>query len=251
MRGYAVVPELPMLIKPLFAPRRYGRLLRHNGAHELPNMVPGQQVPDELRLSAPELERGMLAVHWHTAARTEGGAVASFERLSRELAVLGAPGELIRGAHQGRTRGGATRRGLQPALRAVVRPDLGGRGAGRASRWQRPSDEAFAALARETLEDGLLSEGAGAQLLLRAARTARDQETRDTLSAIARDEDRHTKLGWATLDWLWREGPAAGRDAIRRSARDSLAARDAHEHRRRSAAARPVRPALSPRGGRD
>ncbi|HEU5058660.1 MAG TPA: hypothetical protein VFU21_19135 [Kofleriaceae bacterium] len=47
-----------------------------------------------------------------------------------------------------------------------------------------------------------------------AAATSTGGAEAEVLRAIAADERRHAELAWEVLDWIWRTGACAARDAI-------------------------------------
>src|SRR5262249_19165833 len=62
------------------------------------------------------------------------------------------------------------------------------------------------ALARESLVDGCLNEGAAAAMALAASACAQDPAVRAAWARIARDESAHADLAWDIVDWCLANG---------------------------------------------
>jgi hypothetical protein len=72
----------------------------------------------------------------------------------------------------------------------------------------------LARIAADTVRDGCLGETVGALLAREAARRAEDPAVRESLLAIAADEERHAALSWRIVAWALREGGHDVREAV-------------------------------------
>lgn len=184
-----------------------GRPLRLGAAVLLPDV--GTRTDAE-----PESpERAALAEEWIGAARAEYASIWAFHRLAADLTAAGAPEALVREAldaakdeeHHALLCAGLAETAfwMHPLAPEACRP-----------RWNWPSDEATAALAREAWVDGCLGEGIAAAQAERAGDECEDQTVGAVQATIGRDERRHAELGWRILTWAWRSGGATARDQI-------------------------------------
>lgn len=152
--------------------------------------------PDAEGLS--EGERARLAEYWLGSALLEHASVASFSHAALALLQLGAPPELVAGAHQA-------------ALDEVVHARLcfslasGYRDVpvGPGPLGALPA----AASSREAFAEALVREGCVAETLAAVDAAARlagatDAAVRAALEVIVRDESAHAALAWRTLAWL-------------------------------------------------
>ncbi len=163
--------------------------------------------------------RRALADHWRDQGELEHASVVAFQDLARRLAMVDAPDELVR-----------------RALRAVEQEsdhwvrcfDLAGRYLGqslRPGRLRRPlrlprsRPHEIAALAVESLCDGMLNEGYAAVLADARARRATDARVHETMRIIARDEAEHAAFAADVFRWC----VASGGAFTRSSAADALA----------------------------
>jgi hypothetical protein len=156
-----------------------------------------------------------LAGLWRRDALLEHASVPAFSRIAWTLAGLGAPPELLAGAHAaaldevGHARGcfalvaGYTGVAEEPGpLPALL-------GAG-----PEPGD-AMTAMALESLRDGCLLEGFSADVAARACERATDPAARALVARIAVDEAGHAELAWQILEWCVGRSDAA-RTAVSR-----------------------------------
>jgi hypothetical protein len=192
--------------------------------------------PDECRprgrrpegLASRATDANDAHARWYAEAmHMEAASVPAFERLAAELAALGAPARLVRGARA------AARDEVRHARAMML---LGARvGA-------RPTDVVVSPLGRRSLEaiaienavEGCVNEGFAALLCEYQAQTATDPALAHAMTAIASDEQSHADLAFAISAWLDTQlAPsqrAAVDDAVTRALATlpDLAARDAH-----------------------
>lgn len=155
--------------------------------------------------------RAALAEGWLADALAEHASIAAFSRLSLELLAAGAPPELLHLTH---------RAALDEVRHARLTFALASAYAGRPltagtfpeavepGRSRPPRDRAgwLSVLAVESLQDGVLGEGAAAMVAEEARQRAVDPAVQRALAIIARDEARHTELAWNILGWCLAEG---------------------------------------------
>ena len=152
--------------------------------------------------------RASLAAHWAREAAFEHASIAAFARAALQLMALGAPAELVAGAHA------AALDEVDHARRCyAIASRYAGRtlGPGPMPASALSFDVDAASVARETLLGGCVNETIAALAAHDAcadAEVARDRELREFHATIAADEARHAELGWATLAWLVRAHPS-------------------------------------------
>lgn len=174
---------------------------------------------------SPEL-REVLATRRAADAALEHASVASFAQVSLQLLALGAPPDLLRGAHQAALDEIEHAR-LMYGLASAYRGSARGPGPLDVSAPQgldvvSDRSAALAAFAVATLEDACIAETAGAVIARRCAEAAQSAALRRTLARIADDEQRHAELAWQMLGWAVREGG----DAVAAAVRERLAQLD-------------------------
>lgn len=207
-----------------------GRQLRVLGDVKLAPLAPETSwtTPAQEISEAPEVfdaaERAEIAEAWRKNGLTEHASVAAFARLSMELIALGAPPELIQGAHED---------ALDEMRHTTWCFDLARRLDGKndgprefaAARSRMfsfgPKRLRLAQLAVESLIDGALNEGISARVVGELAREVTDPEIKEMLRAIASDEGRHAAHGFEIVKWCVEEGGYPVRVALR-SAIDAL-----------------------------
>jgi hypothetical protein len=152
----------------------------------------------------PRALRDRLAAVWVEAARAEHASIASFANLSLRLLVLGAPPDLVAGAHAA---------ALDEIRHAQVAFELASAYAGEALQPVRFDDAArmsaagsLADLAIETLLDGCINETIAAVEAETAGEHAADPAVASALREIADDEARHAELAWRIVAWCVRTG---------------------------------------------
>ena len=206
--------------------------------------VPGTVVPDEAGAvvidcttcpgSAGRVPAGLVpaAVHassalgayFASAARLEAASVTAFRRLREELALHGAPAELLEGAR-------AAEHDEVRHTRAMAR--LARR---HGARYVRPhvseiAPRPLAAVAEENVIEGCARETFGALLATWQAAHVADAETARTLAVIAADETRHAALSWAIARWSLAELDDAERARLEQAWRAALDQVVAGDHR--------------------
>ena len=165
-------------------------------------------------IDAPRTCARAAGERWSRAAAFEHASVASFAELALDLMALGAPPELIAGAHRAALDEiDHAERSFAIASALLAEPIGPGRlevsGGRRAVTVER--------LIGETLADGCLGETAAALVARRGAELAPGGPVADALRVIADDEERHAELAFRVLAWAVAShsaGPAALRRAI-------------------------------------
>lgn len=152
------------------------------------------------------------ATRWARVALDEHASIGAFSRLSLQLLGAGAPARLVRGTH---------RAALDEVRHAELCFALASRYAGVPLRPSAlhlpPAIDAtcdLATVAVESLLDGAVNEGLAAAAARASLPTAVDDEERDALRIIARDEARHAKLAEQIVAWCVDEGGARVADAL-------------------------------------
>jgi hypothetical protein len=160
------------------------------------SICPGSagRVPAGLAPIAGAAASSLLGAYFANAARLEAASVTAFRRLRDELALHGAPGELLEAARD------AERDEVRHTL-AMAR--LARRHGGR---YARPHVDAvgprtLAAIAEENAIEGCARESFGALLATYQAQHATDDAIARAMTSIAADETRHAALSWAIARW--------------------------------------------------
>jgi hypothetical protein len=209
-RGFANVQIAPLLF-PSEVCLPSGRALRAGA---------GIALPPALAVAGCAPADGALASGWLDDARAELASVPAFLRLAAELRAAGAPAGLRARALEA----ASDEQGHAAAAFALAARWAGGAFAvaplHAAARFDRPSPEAVTQLAFEAWQDGCLGEGTAALCARRGLASVRDAQAACALARIAPDEARHAELSWDVLDWCWRAGGPAVREAIREFAND-------------------------------
>ncbi len=148
---------------------------------------------------------GERAAAWLAQARMEHASVAAFAATSLRLLALGAPPELVAGAH---------RAALDEIEHARIAFALASAYAGTPLA-PATFDGAAAmtgvtleALAVETFVDGCIGETLGAIAVARDAAAEPDPAIAELLRGIAVDEARHAELAWQIVTWCVHREPA-------------------------------------------
>jgi hypothetical protein len=178
--------------------------------------VGGGRRPARLRRVARVRATDALGDYLARMAHEEAASVRAFETLGVELAGLGGPAELVRGAtraakdevRHARVLGGAARaRGAEPpkprCRRSTRRRDL-------------------ETVARENAVEGCVHETYGALLAHWQARHAEDPELRRAFERVAVDETRHAALAWAIARWADTRLDDAARRRVLRAQRRAI-----------------------------
>jgi hypothetical protein len=177
------------------------------------------QRPNPSQLDAPT--RIALEALWLHDARGEHASIPAFSRISWQLAMIGAPPELLEWAH---------RAALEEIGHAQLCFALA-EGYGNRSYSVQPVPEMLKGgfdftsdpvglMATETLFDGCLVEGFFANLVSVAATHCREPATLAALEQIAREEKSHAAFSWALLEWLLEQHPARVRKIIQEALPD-------------------------------
>lgn len=195
----------------------WGRPLRLRGKILHPSLRRGSDWtrgarPDVTRLDRPT--RAALEALWLHDAQKEHASVPAFSRISWLLAAVGAPAELLEGAHQAAMEEiDHTRRcfalaagygGRSHSVEAMPDLLLGGLDI---------KGDPLVYLAVESLKDGCLLEDFNADVAAECERACQDAATREVLGRIAREERSHAEFSWQALAWLLERGGAKVRRA--------------------------------------
>lgn len=164
----------------------------------------GPTTPNMAALGAAERER--LGEAWLAEARTEHASIASFSTLALSLLAVGAPAELVEGAHRAALDEARHARLCFAVASAYLESELEP-GPLPMDRALGP-DPSLARMALASLVEGAFGEGVAAALCRARAKRAEDPAIRRVLAALARDEAAHAKLGWSVLRYaVARLGP--------------------------------------------
>jgi hypothetical protein len=155
--------------------------------------------------------RRRLARAWLTDARAEHASVTAFERLAADLTMAGAPAELVTWAQRAAVEevGHATMCfavASAYAERELRAAPLRLPPASEQDRGSRP--ELLHRLARDSLIDGCIAEGAAASMADEGASRAVDPAVRGVLARIAREEASHEALAYEIVGWAIRKRPS-------------------------------------------
>jgi hypothetical protein len=170
--------------------------------------------------------RLVLARRWTRDALLEHASVASFARFALELMAVGAPADLVAGAHAAALDevrhaqlcfAMANAYGASAAPSAIALP----------AKLELATDLAGAAAA--AVIDGCIGETLAALVAAEELAGAHDTAVRAVLSAIADDEARHAELAWRFVVWAFRRGDGRVRGAITRAFDEAVIRRDPRE----------------------
>lgn len=153
-------------------------------------------------------ERNRLAEKWLRDAREEHASIAAFATLANDLLALGAPPELIAGAHRAALDEIEHARACFRVASAYAGCALGPGELPEASAKSGASvrGELLLRVAIESALDGWIGEGMAARIAADASERARDPVLRSLLARIAEDEARHAELGRDVLEHCLAEG---------------------------------------------
>lgn len=154
------------------------------------------------------------AARWKRAALEEHASVAAFARLSLSLLLLGAPSNLVRGAHEAALEEVAHAR-LSFAVASAYAGRTIGPGplpVGAAS----PPAVTLRALFEETLRGGCVGEALAALSARRQAARTRPPALRLALARLAEDEGRHAELAARIAAWCVMSASPAEKSAMAR-----------------------------------
>jgi hypothetical protein len=172
--------------------------------------------PSELRAAVDALDpevRGRLAASWAQAALDEHASVASFSRFSLHLMAVGAPPELLEGAH---------RAAIDEIRHATLCFDLATVYADEplspgplemSGDVLGPLD--LASVAAAAVIEGCVGETVATLEAKEALDRAGPTPVRNALAVIARDEARHAALAWRFVAWALEQGEPSVEAAVR------------------------------------
>ncbi len=166
-------------------------------------------------------ERESLAQAFTADALLEHASVASFAHASLELLAVGAPAELVAGAHRA-----AIDEVQHARLCFALAQAYGGRPLGPSpfpfNRSVAVSED-LADIAARAARDGCIGETLAALVAAEQLARATDPAVRRALGVIARDEARHAELAWRTVAWALAAGGAPVHAAVSRVFADARA----------------------------
>ncbi len=169
--------------------------------HPTPVSVRGRRLEGGPSVATGGLEAMLEAEHF---------SVLAFRALARDLALHGAPAELVTAAFD------AAEDEAAHVVAARRLMELGGENAQLDERGATlPPPATFDELVRAAFVEGCVGEGAVALQLEVAAALRGATEEASLLRAIAQDEARHADLGFRTLRWALEARPAAAGEALR------------------------------------
>ncbi len=182
----------------------HGRPLRRRGAPVLPEAGPSDGEPSwsmepaetDWASSANGLSanlRAAVAEGWLEDARTEHASVAAFSRLSLDLLAISAPPALVLRAHEAAIDEVHHARIGYAIASAYARQKLEPLGYGAAASLE-PREVDLALVARESLLEGVVGEGACADLLRRGSTKVDSHVLALHMARLAADEGRHAEL---------------------------------------------------------
>lgn len=180
--------------------------------------APSAEPADDSRLTAGERRR--LADMWSEAGLFEHASVASFGRFALELMALGAPADLIRGAHEA---------ALDEVRHAELSFALASRFAGEVRGPSRfPANHGASirsdvgSIIAATAIEGCVHETVAALVAMAQRDASTDPAVRAALTEIAEDESRHAELAFRTLRWASTTGESSAvRCALRAAMREA------------------------------
>jgi hypothetical protein len=155
--------------------------------------------------------RGALSGEWARAAQFEHASIASFSRFSLELLAVGAPPELIEGAHRAALDEVAHAR-LSFALASVYAGSPLGPGPLALGRDVLASFELIP-IVTSALAEGCVNETLAALEAHAGAADAEPSAVREVLTVIARDESEHAALSFRFVRWALERGDRDVRSA--------------------------------------
>lgn len=169
---------------------------------------------------SPETRRA-LSSEWARAAQFEHASIASFSRFSLELLAVGAPPELIEGAHRAALDEVAHAR-ASFALASVYAGSPLGPGALALGQDLFGSFE-LTPIVTSALAEGCINETLAALEAEAGASAAEPSVVREFLTVIARDEGEHAALSFRFVRWALELGGGAVRRAAEECAESVVA----------------------------
>lgn len=189
------------------------------------------------RLRAPEVERrdwlaaldapgwaasAELAAAWAADAREEHASVAAFARLSLDLLAVGAPPDLVAGAHAAAL-DEIRHAKLTWAIAAAFGGAAAAHGPGPLPMLGLEVHGDVVDLGARAVAEGCVGETLSAMILDEAARRCSEPALAAVLAAIARDELAHAELSWRVAAWAASVGGPHARAAMRAAWADAIA----------------------------
>lgn len=168
-----------------------------------------------------ESTRMALEALWLRDAQGEHASIPAFSRISWQLAMIGAPPELLEWAHK------AALEEINHARLCFALAE----GYGKRSYSVQPipemaesgldlTNDPITLIATETVFDGCLVEGFFAKAAAVAAAQCEEPAALAALDQIAREEASHTAFSWALLEWLFQEHPSLVKPIIENAHRN-------------------------------
>lgn len=183
----------------------WGRPLRIRGRQLHPNLREGSDwtrglEPDPSGLDAAT--RAALEALWLHDAQKEHASVPAFSRISWMLAAVGAPAELLEGAHEA-----ALEEIEHTRLCFALAAGYGGRSRSVEAMPElllgfETGEDPLVTLAVESLGDGCQLEDFNADVAAACAAVCREPVTRGVLEQIAVEERSHAEFSWDLVAWL-------------------------------------------------
>ncbi len=156
----------------------------------------------EVARRLPISARTLLASHLRKMGLLEHASVAAFAHVSLELMALGAPPDLVAGAHQA-----ALDEVRHAQIMLALATGIDGRDRSPGPLITPPvRDPSPLRILRDTLREGCMGETVGAVLLDEAARHCAIPALRAIYAQVGEDEARHAELAWRTVQWLLTHG---------------------------------------------
>lgn len=166
--------------------------------------------PDVAGLSAAE--RRDLYERWATDALMEHASVASFSRFALALLAVGAPTDLVQGAHRAALDEVEHARDAFALASAYLGRSCGPGALPMPAALPLPTT--LTELAVEAFVEGCLNETIAVVQVAERLERATDPAVRRALARVAEDEARHAELAWRTVSWALREGGAEVRNVL-------------------------------------
>jgi hypothetical protein len=163
-------------------------------------------LPVEDTAALPDELRSALARLWTESGRGEHASVPAFSRLSLSLVAQGAPASLVEAAHRAALDEIGHARLAFSLATAYAGTPVGPGPLTELQAARAVTATSLAELGAESLIDGCLLEGVGAEVARRALDRARDRGARAALAVIARDEASHAELAWDVVRWCVERG---------------------------------------------
>lgn len=197
----------------------WGRPLRVRGQQLHPELRQGADwtrgaTPDVTGLQAAE--RAALEALWLHDAQKEHASVPAFSRISWLLAAVGAPAELMEGAHAA---------ALQEIEHARLCFALAAGYGGRSHTVEAMPDLLLSSMAdevrdpvfvlvKESVLDGCLLEDFNADVARACQQACKDPAVEAVLRRISEDERQHAEFSWSLVAWLLQTHPGPARRAV-------------------------------------